>query len=84
MRRNGQIWNQPDSDTNSRVIPIIIKFLRKDRFMPDTTREEWIVSSTNYSDNFNSLSDNDSLFRLLDAMSENYMEMNKKEIPILW
>ena len=83
MRRNGQIWNQPDSDTNSRVIPIIIKFLRKDRFMPDTTREERIVSSTNYSDDFMSLSDNDSLFRLLDAMSQNYMEMNKKEMPIL-
>ena len=83
MRRNGQIWNQPDSDTNSRVIPIIIKFLRKDRFMPDTTREERIVSSTNYSDNFKSHSDNGSLFRLLDVMPKNYMEMNKKEMPIL-
>lgn len=28
-RKHGQIWNQPDSDTNSRVIPTIMKFLQK-------------------------------------------------------
>ena len=77
-RKHGPISNQADSDMNSQINSIIIKVLWKDRSIPDTTREERIVSSTNYSDKLKSLSDNNSLFRLLDAMSEKNMEMNKK------
>ena len=73
--KHGQILNQHDSDTNSRVNPIKIKFLRKDRSIPYTTREKRTASGSSYSDNFKYLSDKGSLFRLLDAMSEKFMEM---------